>query len=109
MRQTVHRSQLPFQGRVGSGALDEGARSRAGRQGNQTGAQAKPAATPGASARHAGPSPAQALRCSGWRAIGPPPRTLARWTAHPDQDKKGVVLPDVVAEEFVRFNPPKNQ
>ena len=72
-------------------------------------AQAKPAATPGASARHAGPSPAQALslqRMAGNRAAA---RTLARWTAHPDQDKKGVVLPDVVAQEFVRFNPPKNQ
>lgn len=36
-------------------------------------------------------------------------RTLARWTAHPDKDKKGVLLPDSVAAEYVRFNPPKNQ
>jgi hypothetical protein len=36
-------------------------------------------------------------------------RMLARWIKHPDQDKKGVMVPDVVADEFVRFNPPKNE
>ena len=36
-------------------------------------------------------------------------RVLARWTKHPDQEKKGVMVPDVVADEFVRFNPPKNE
>jgi hypothetical protein len=35
-------------------------------------------------------------------------RVLARWINHPDPEKKGVMVPDVVAAEFVRFNPPKN-
>jgi hypothetical protein len=34
--------------------------------------------------------------------------TLARWAAHPDPSKKGVIVPDVVATDFTRFNPPKN-
>jgi hypothetical protein len=34
---------------------------------------------------------------------------LARWTAHPDSAKKGALVPDVVAAEYLRFNPPKNQ
>jgi hypothetical protein len=33
---------------------------------------------------------------------------LARWAAHPDPEKKGVMVPDVVAADFLRFNPPKN-
>jgi hypothetical protein len=36
-------------------------------------------------------------------------RALARWTKHPDATKKGIVVPDVVAAEFTRFNPPKNE
>jgi hypothetical protein len=36
-------------------------------------------------------------------------RILARWIKHPDPEKKGVMVPDVVAAEFVRFNPPKNE
>jgi hypothetical protein len=36
-------------------------------------------------------------------------RILARWTRHPDQEKKGVMVPDVVASEYDRFNPPKNE
>jgi len=36
-------------------------------------------------------------------------QALARWTAHPDPEKKGVIVPDVVAGEYARFNPPKNQ
>jgi hypothetical protein len=35
-------------------------------------------------------------------------RVLSRWAAHPDKDKKGVLVPDVVAEGYIRFNPPKN-
>jgi hypothetical protein len=35
-------------------------------------------------------------------------RVLARWTKHPDPEKKGVMVPDVVAAEFMRFNPPTN-
>ena len=49
---------------------------------------------------------AQALqRAVGNRATG---QVLARWTKHPDPEKKGVMVPDVVATEFSRFNPPKN-
>jgi hypothetical protein len=35
-------------------------------------------------------------------------RELSRWAAHPDKDKKGVLVPDVVAEGYLHFNPPKN-
>jgi hypothetical protein len=35
-------------------------------------------------------------------------RVLARWTKHPDTEQKGVMVPDVVADEFVRLNPPTN-
>ncbi len=54
------------------------------------------------------PSQAQALalqRRAGNRATA---ATLARWAAHPDPAKKGVMVPDSVAAEFVRFNPPQN-
>lgn len=34
---------------------------------------------------------------------------LARWIKHPDPEKKGVVVPDVAAAEYNRFNPPKNE
>jgi hypothetical protein len=33
---------------------------------------------------------------------------LARWAKHPDPEKKGAMVPDSVAVEFERFNPPKN-
>lgn len=33
-------------------------------------------------------------------------QAVARWAAHPDKDKKGVLMPDPMAQEFVRFNPP---
>jgi hypothetical protein len=67
-----------------------------------------PAAPASASARSGGPTAAQAfaLRSAGNRATG---RALARWAAHPDKDKKGALVPDSVATEYVRFNPPKNQ
>ena len=54
------------------------------------------------------PAPAQALalqRLAGNRAAA---RVLARWLKHPDAEKKGVMVPDVVAAEFEHFNPPKN-
>jgi hypothetical protein len=60
-------------------------------------------------ARATGPSPAQALalqRTVGNRAAT---RTLARWTAHPDKEKKGQFLPDSAGAEYLRFNPPKNE
>jgi hypothetical protein len=68
-----------------------------------------PVAPVGVAARGARPTPADALflqRAAGNRATT---RTLARWAKHPDPDKKGVLLADVVAEEYLRFNPPKNQ
>jgi hypothetical protein len=33
---------------------------------------------------------------------------LSRWAAHPDKDKKGVLVPDEVAQGYVHFNPPTN-
>jgi hypothetical protein len=69
-----------------------------------------PSPTPAAAIPVRGPSPtpAEALqlqRTAGNRAAS---RALARWTKHPDPEKKGVIVPDVVAEQFERFNPPKN-
>jgi hypothetical protein len=54
-------------------------------------------------------SAAQALalqRAAGNRAAA---RFLARWTAHPDNEKKGVMLQDSAAAELLRFNPPLNK
>lgn len=45
-------------------------------------------------------------RAAGNRAVG---RALARWIKHPDSANKGVMVADVVAEEYGRFNPPKNE
>ena len=45
-------------------------------------------------------------RLAGNRATA---RLLSRWAKHPDADKKGVMVPDVVAEEYARFNPPQNK
>jgi hypothetical protein len=61
-----------------------------------------------ASGGPAPPTPAQALALQ--RAIGnrAAARTLARWAAHPDKDKKGQFLTDSAAAEYMRFNPPKN-
>jgi hypothetical protein len=36
-------------------------------------------------------------------------RVLSRWTKHPDPEQKGVMVPDSAAEEYTRFNPPKNE
>jgi hypothetical protein len=36
-------------------------------------------------------------------------RMLARWIRHPDPEKKGVMVADVVASELARFNPAKNE
>jgi hypothetical protein len=33
-------------------------------------------------------------------------RVLSRWAAHPDKDKKGVLMTDGMAGEYNRFNPP---
>jgi hypothetical protein len=68
---------------------------------------AKPAAAPRpdvALARHPATAGAIALQ----RAVGNRAATqvLQRWAAHPDKDKKGVLMPDAMAAEFSRFNPP---
>lgn len=62
----------------------------------------------GAPARSRAPSPTQALalqRAAGNRAAS---RVLSRWVAHPDPDKKGVLMADAIAAEYSRFNPPLN-
>jgi hypothetical protein len=75
------------------------------------------AASDGAGSADARP-PGAPARCRRNPAEAPPStrpgnqattRTLARWAKHPDPDKQGVLLPDVVADEYLRFNPPKNQ
>jgi len=65
----------------------------------------------GASAAARGPrdrrSAALALqRAAGNRVAG---KVLARWIKHPDEEQKGVVVPDVVAAEYARFNAPMNE
>ena len=62
-----------------------------------------------ASRRRARTLPQRALalqRLAGNRAAA---RVLARWVKHPDPDKKGVMVPDVAAEDHARFNPPQNK
>jgi hypothetical protein len=67
----------------------------------------KPAASSRAEApiaRHPATAGALALqRAVGNRAAA---QLLQRWAAHPDKDKKGVLMPDEMAAEFSRFNPP---
>jgi hypothetical protein len=86
-------------------------KDRVARPESEKPAAASVARTPaqGAPARKPGPSPAQALalqRTAGNRAAA---RTLARYVKHPDPEQKGVMVPDISAEEFTRFNPPKNE
>ncbi|HEX3978676.1 MAG TPA: hypothetical protein VHW96_20565 [Solirubrobacteraceae bacterium] len=68
---------------------------------------AKPATSPRPDApiaRHPAAAGALALqRTVGNRAAT---QVLQRWAAHPDKDKKGVLMPDEMASEFNRFNPP---
>jgi hypothetical protein len=69
-------------------------------------AERPPAAAPARSPRGA---PARALalqRAAGNRAAR---RVLSRWAKHPDPEQKGVMVPDSSAEEYGRFNPPKNE
>jgi hypothetical protein len=67
----------------------------------------KPGASPRPDApiaRHPATADALALqRAVGNRAAA---QVLQRWAAHPDKDKKGVLMPDEIAAEFSRFNPP---
>jgi hypothetical protein len=52
--------------------------------------------------------PAAARAIALQRAVGNRAATkvLQRWAAHPDKDKKGVLMPDEMAAEYTRFNPP---
>jgi hypothetical protein len=70
-----------------------------------------PARTSAAAPRPADRRPGVAAAIALQRAVGnrAAARVLARWTRHPDQEKKGVMVPDVVASEYDRFNPPKNE
>jgi hypothetical protein len=54
------------------------------------------------------PTPSVAGALALQRAVGnrAATRVLQRWAAHPDKDKKGVFMPDAMAAEFTRFNPP---
>ena len=75
---------------------------------SQTRSPAERAAKEQASRTPAGPR-ARVLalqRAAGNRAAG---RVLSRWIKHPDPEQKGVMVPDSTAEEFTRFNPPKNE
>jgi hypothetical protein len=70
-----------------------------------------PGAKPAESSRAAAPiarHPATAGALALQRAVGNRAATqvLQRWAAHPDKDKKGVLMPDGVAADFTRFNPP---
>jgi hypothetical protein len=60
----------------------------------------------GAPVRSNSPPPAQAMALQ--RAVGnrAATRVLTRWAAHPDKNKKGVLMPDAMAAEYLRFNPP---
>jgi len=66
--------------------------------------------TTAAAARREAQVPPQAIsralaiqRTAGNRALT---RMLARWAADPDQNKKGALMPDAIAAEYNRFNPP---
>lgn len=66
------------------------------------------AASSGPAAR---PPPAAAVALRLQRAIGnrAAGRVLARWAKHPDEKQKGVMVPDVVSDDFTHFNPPQNK
>jgi hypothetical protein len=63
-----------------------------------------------ASSRNAAPAPGSlvARATALQRAVGnrAATRVLSRWAAHPDKDKKGVLMTDAMAGEYNRFNPP---
>jgi hypothetical protein len=45
-------------------------------------------------------------RAIGNRATG---RILSRWAAHPDPEKKGILMTDGAVADYNRFNPPLNK
>jgi hypothetical protein len=79
------------------------------RVGHDRAGQEAPVAARGVPSGRAPTLPERALalqRLAGNRAAA---RILARWVKHPDPDKKGVMVPDVAAEDYARFNPPQNK
>jgi hypothetical protein len=68
--------------------------------------KAKPPSSPRGEAAARQPEAARALALQ--RAVGNRAATqvLQRWAAHPDQDKKGVLMPDEMAGQYNKFNPP---
>jgi hypothetical protein len=59
-------------------------------------------------ARSAVPETVVARAIALQRAVGnrAATRVLSRWAAHPDKDKKGVLMTDGMAADYNRFNPP---
>jgi hypothetical protein len=76
-----------------------GERTRSDASRSDSAARSAPAAP-----QRSAPAAALALQ----RSIGNRATTqvLQRWAAHPDKDKKGVLMPDAMAGEYQRFNPP---
>lgn len=73
-----------------------------------TSASGRAAATParGPAPQAGPPVVARAIalqRAAGNRAAA---RVLSRWAAHPDKEKKGVLMTDEMAGEYNRLNPP---
>jgi hypothetical protein len=63
----------------------------------------------GTQVRSKRPTPAQALELQRAGGNRQATRVLLRWTAHPDKDKKGVLMTDAMATDYGRFNPPLNK
>ena len=74
-------------------------------------ARDQPAPKPANPARTAAPRTTAARAIALQRSVGnrAARRMLARWTKHPDPEQKGVMVPDVSAAEYGRFNPPTNE
>jgi hypothetical protein len=74
-------------------------------------ARDQPASETAAPARTAPPRTTAARAVALQRSAGnrAARRVLARWTKHPDPEQKGVMVPDVSAAEYGRFNPPTNE
>lgn len=69
-------------------------------------AERTPAAAPARSPQAPSARALALQRAAGNRAAR---RVLSRWVKHPDPEQKGVMVPDSSAEEYGRFNPPKNE
>jgi hypothetical protein len=72
---------------------------------------AKPAAKSAPQAAGGAPKGPRARALALQRAAGnrAARQVLSRWVKHPDPEQKGVMVPDSTADEYTRFNPPKNE